>query len=220
MSGLPAGALNELLTNGPEAFDKAIADSQAQTQALMNQPKPPAPQSPEELNAIREGHILRALRENPGRTRAEVERAYDNEVRLAKNSYNEKIAAKAAAERAAAPKPQLYDTTEMSSEDIIKLAAIEVPRMPSQFEYDTDVLASFADYTLQEGISHRVANDLVKWWSDAVISAAGGDINWDEAERAFNETFSDLTDRQRAALASWMRSIHGVGDGQEEDEGA
>ena len=123
--GLPAGALDQLLTNGPEAFDKAIADSQAQTQALMNQPKPPAPQSPEELNEMRDGHILRALRENPGRTRAEVERAYDNEVRLAKNSYNEKIAAKAAAERAAAPKPQLYDTTEMSSEDIIKLGSLD-----------------------------------------------------------------------------------------------
>ena len=37
MSGLPAGALDALLSpeGGTEAFDKVIADSQAQTQAIL-----------------------------------------------------------------------------------------------------------------------------------------------------------------------------------------
>src|SRR5213593_829886 len=104
MTALPQGALEQLLSpeGGQAAFDKAIADSQAQTQALLNQPKPPAPQSAEELHAVRESYILRGLRENPGRTRAEIERAYDNEVRVARNQYNEERAKKMAAERAAA----------------------------------------------------------------------------------------------------------------------
>jgi hypothetical protein len=226
MSGLPQGALEQLLSpeGGQAAFDKAIADSQAQTLAATQIAKNAwnesklARQSDDEFRAIRESHVLKGMRENPGRTRAEIEAAFDAEAKAAREKWDE-----AQAKRQADNAPlrgKMFDTSQMAPEDVIALAGIERPVMPSQFEFDNDVLGAFAGFALEENIPTPTANDLVTWWSDVVLGAAGGDINWDEAERVFNATFSDLTDRQRAALAAWMRQIHGVGDGQEEDEGA
>ena len=221
---LPAGALDALKEGGTAAFDAAIAaDRQATQQALTtarnsyNDSKRAAP-SQAERDAVRTAHIERGLRENPGRTRAEIEKAFDDEAKAAREKWDE--AQKKRQADSAPLRGKMFDTSQMAPEDVIALAGIERPVMPSQFQFDNEVLATFADFTLQESIPTPIANDLVTWWSDVVIGAAGGDIDWDEAERVFNETFSDLTDGQRAALATWMRSIHGVGDGQEEGEGA
>jgi hypothetical protein len=221
---LPAGALEALKEGGTAAFDRAIeADRQATQQALTtarniyNDSKRATP-SQAERDAVRMAHIERGLRENPGRTRAEVEAAYDAEAKAAREKWDE--AQKKRQADSAPLRGQMFDTSQMAPEDVIALAGIERPVMPSQFELDNDVLGTFAGFALEENIPTPIANDLVTWWSDVVLGAAGGDIDWDEAERVFNETFSDLTDRQRAALAAWMRQIHGVGDGQEDGEGA
>jgi len=221
---LPAGALDALKEGGTAAFERAIeADRQATQQALTtarnsyNDSKRAAP-SQAERDAVRTAHIERGLRDNPGRTRAEIEAAFDAEAKAAREKWDE-----AQKKRQADDAPirgKMFDTSQMAPEDVIALAGIERPVMPSQFEADTEALATFADFALQESIPSKIANDLVEWWADAVVRSVGGDIDWDAADKAFNETFSDLADRQRAPLAAWMDRSTGVGDGQEDSGGA
>src|SRR5437660_113712 len=95
MTALPQGALEQLLSpeGGQAAFDKAIADSQAQTQAAMNKPAvadnkynqsraehaalgryfaeranrdASDKQSPAELQAVKDHAVEKYLREHPG----------------------------------------------------------------------------------------------------------------------------------------------------------
>src|SRR5437870_8771755 len=101
MTALPQGALEQLLSpeGGQAAFDKAIADSQAQTQALMKPTVAPNAyneskraehaalgryfaerslrddnqlQSPSELQALKDHEVERYLRKHPGADRREV----------------------------------------------------------------------------------------------------------------------------------------------------
>src|SRR5262249_28853141 len=95
---LPAGALEALKEGGTAAFDPAIeADSQATQQALTmarnsyNDSKRAAP-SQAERNAVRTAHIERGLRENPGRTRAEIEAVFDAETKAAREAQKKRQA--------------------------------------------------------------------------------------------------------------------------------
>lgn len=213
MSGLPAGALDALLSpeGGAEAFDKVIADSAAQTQAVLAKNNYNAQQAAkntptaDETRAVREGHVLRGMREH-GLSRAEAEKRFDQEVK------DERAKRGLESQGVVVPPPEgTFDTSEMSDADVIRLAGIEPQRMPSQFQYDEGALASFGEFTLHQGIPSHLANELVNWWGSVVVSAAGGDIDWDVAEQTFNESFPELSAEQRATLARWMRDIHGVG---------
>jgi len=214
MSGLPAGALDALLSpeGGTEAFDKVIADSQAQTQAILAKNNYSAQQiakntpTADETRVVREGYVLRGMREH-GLSRAEAEKRFDQEV---KDERAKRGLDKPVPQGVVVPQPEgTFDTSQMSDEDVIRLAGIEPPRMPSQFEYDQGALASFGDFALREGVPSRLANEIVTWWGDIVVSAAGGDVDPAAVEQNFNENFPELSAQQRQTLVSWMKSIHG-----------
>src|SRR5262249_10291651 len=152
----------------------------------------------------RGGHGLRGMREH-GLSRAEAEERFDQEGK------DERAKRGLESHGDVVPPPEgTIDSSDMSDADVLTLARVAPQLMPSQFQYDEGALASFGEFTLHQGIPSRLANALVDWWGSVVVSAAGGDIDWDDAEQTFNESFPELSAEQRATLARWMRDIHGV----------
>ena len=151
---LPHGALEQLLSpdGGVEAFDKAVADSKAQTQALLN--REPAPGPTVAKNAY-----------NQAKKDGKPDAATRDTVKS-----NEP-----AKEKGTVPPPGTFNTADMSDQDVIALAGIHVENVPSQLEPDSGALAALGEYVLNEGISSRVTNDLVNWWTDVVVETIGRD---------------------------------------------
>src|SRR6266508_3370649 len=107
------------------------------------------------------------------------------------------------------PPPGTFNTADMSDQDVIALSGIHVENLPSQLEPDSGALAALGEYVLNEGISSRVTNDLVNWWTDVVVETIGReDVDLDAlAVRFHNEWKGKLDERQRFALADWMRRL-------------
>src|SRR5262249_51878557 len=150
------GALEQLLTNGPEAFDKAIADSQAQTQALMKPTVAPnayneskraehaalgryfaerslrddkTPQSLAERQAVKDHAVAKYLREHPGANRKDVEAAWDREVAEARARSADAADAKALV----IPDDTLVDAR---VEELRAMAGTHMPRLPAGYDED------------------------------------------------------------------------------------
>jgi hypothetical protein len=230
MSGLPAGALNELLTNGPEAFDKAIADSQAQTQAAMNKPAvadnkynqsraehaalgryfaeranrdASDKQSPAELQAVKDHAVEKYLREHPGANRRDVEAAFDREhadARAKQQAQQEPKGVAVLSQEA---------TSALDDDAIIRLANIDPGPLPSNLEFDRPALAQYAEFVVNAGIAPRVADQLASWWADIVTSTFGqDDVDFAALEQRLHHDFQGKVSEQHlSALAKWMTAL-------------
>ena len=223
---LPQGALEQLLSpdGGTTAFDAAIQTDRDATEAALkrepavaqnaynqSQQKPaPTQSSTHEMRAIREAHILRGLRENPGRTRREIEQAFDPQVAERKSQAATKDAA------TSPPPAGMFDLSDMPMSDLVAMAGIDVGPIPSQYTVSDEHMAQFATYVIEQGIDARTASACASWLMDKVVEG-GGEGDLVVLEKEFNEKFkgSKLSDAQRSLLVRWYKETV-LGSGGEE----
>jgi hypothetical protein len=118
---------------------------------------------------------------------------------------------RANAEKAGAVEPPkgMFDTANLSDQEVIQLAGLRVEHLPSQFALDEPAAAEFADYCLQTGIDQRTMNALADWYAGIVCETVGrDDVDLDALAARFNEEWEgQLDERHRANLSAWMLKL-------------
>jgi hypothetical protein len=189
---LPAGALEALKEGGTPAFDAVVSADRAQTQAALNNPKPSLAQNryneqalKQEHDTIREGHILRGLRENPGRTRAEIEKAFDAEVAAER-------ARRGAHAEAATPiitEGPFSNLLDQPIEDVRAFLGTTRPELPQDYVemWDESMEREFLTFAANNGMKAQTIQRIENWYAETSIVRAGGDVQ--EAIKDFHNTF-------------------------------
>ncbi len=218
MSGLPAGALDALLSpeGGTEAFDKVIAESQAATQAAL---KPVVAtnsynekQSQVERDTIREGWILKGLRENPGKSREEIARAFDDEVRAARGIV------------IADEKPPVIEDGMFSHmrdapiEDVRALAGTMRPELPGQYVemWDDGLEREFLVFAANNNLPSQTMQRVVDWYAETSIVSP--DLSIEDAIEKFHQEFASKLSRpvREKLIEFFVTDVLGDGDAPSE----
>ena len=237
---LPQGALDALKSGGTEAFDQVVAEDRAATQAAMkpavanneynrsgpsrgehaalgryfaerSQRDGDRPQSPSELQAVRDHAVEKYMREHPGADRRAVEAAWEREIAEARAKLN---AEKEEAKGVVLADPNLADTP---IEDLRRMAGTEMPRLPEPYkdEWDTELEHDFLSFGVANGIKSQTLQQVLEFYTDAAVIGVN---SIEQAERDFHQRFErQLTKPQREILLKfWRTDLLGPSDGSKE----
>src|SRR5712691_1160402 len=127
---------------------------------------------------------------------------------IAKNTYNESrveskkdvkseaatsksknvVPAKDATSKGAVVPDAPWDFEAMTDDDVIRLAAVDAGKIPSNLEWDRPALADYAQFVLEVGIDSKTASSLASYWADQVAATFGrDDVDFDDLEARFHD---------------------------------
>src|SRR2546426_2222413 len=158
---LEQGELDAMLAGEPFTPAPTVAPNAYNEAKAKSAPAPAV--STHEMRALREAHILKGLRENPGRSRREIEQAFDREVAARKTQAAKKDA------QTSPPPAGTFDLSDMPMSDLVAMAGIDVGPIPSQYTVSDEHMAQFATYVIEQGIDARTASASAAWLMDKVV---------------------------------------------------
>ena len=188
---LPHGALEQLLSpdGGVAAFDKAVADSQAQTQALLNREPAPGPTNQVKKD-VKPGTAKDAATNEPPKDAPESEQT----------------------------EPTTLDLADTSIEDLRAIAGTTRPALPKQYAemWSEDLEGGFLQFAINCDMSSQTMQELMEFYADTSLVSAGQSREW--AIEQFHRTFEGRVPREvRDVLVDfWKTDILGDGDGASE----
>jgi hypothetical protein len=215
MSGLPAGALDALLSpeGGQAAFDKVISDSAAQTQAVLakndynSKLAAKNSASDDEHRAVKEGHVLRAMREH-GISRAEAEKLFDQEVAAER-------ARRGAHAEAAAPvitEGPFSNLLDQPIDEVRAFLGTTRPELPQDYVemWDEGLEREFLTFAANNALPAQTVQRMLDWYSEISITAPDQSREW--AIEQFNARFPKVPSAVRAKLVEfWITDCLGGG---------
>ena len=183
MSGLPAGALDALLSpdGGTAAFDAAIQADRDATQKMFDDA---------ETRAEEAGPVLA--------------RNHYNQTKLDAATKDTPPPKNLPATNAALDGAKM-DLTDASHDDLIALSGLNLPPLPTPVKdnLDRDAMDNYMAWGVQNGIDSRTLTDAFMFFVDEIISHEGVR---DDAEGEFRRAMKGrLTDAQIALLIRFVR---------------
>jgi hypothetical protein len=166
---LPHGALEQLLSpdGGVAAFDKAVADSQAQTQALLNREPAPGPTNQVKKD-VKPGTAKDAATNEPPKDAPESEQT----------------------------EPTTLDLADTSIEDLRAIAGTTRPALPKQHAemWDEHLEGGFLQFAINCDMSSQTMQELMEFYAETSIVSAGQSREW--AIEQFHRTFEGRVPRE------------------------
>jgi len=193
MSGLPAGALEALLTGGKEAFDQVVADDRAATQKAMNTSPPTVAKNKYNEKA--------AVKEAPTTTTEKSLTTTQKDVPESETVVELPL-----------------DLADTPIESLRALAGTTQPALPSQYAemWDQDLEHGFLQFGIHRQLPSTVLQSILDFYAETSIVSAGQTRQW--AIEAFHRKFSGEVPREirNLLIEFWTKDILGGSDTTDE----